>query len=502
LKITIVNPVRANLSEYNDLELIILKKQLTYINKSILFNIKKLKENQWLRSHKPYIFESRLNELNKKLRNCVVFQDIENGINWIRPGSIPYITGIEYTVENLIKYPKANPYIWRRPLEVVPYDYQTNAVSRLINGKHDSVEMATGTGKSLVLLMITQQLGLKTIIVTPSQSIFLELYKLFSYHLGDGKVGMYGDGKKDIKKPITIAIAKSLTTVKPDSKEYKFFQDKQVLCCDESHLIPSETLEKACHSVLNNIPYRFFVSATQTRSSDGAVELLQSIIGRTVLKLPIKEAIEQGYLCPLKFKIIKTNSLTPQLKKDPIENKRKHFLRNSNIAKLAAKIANINFTNNGQSTLILVEELQQIQMLIPLLKAPFSYIHATSNKEAAEYDLQSVDLETELEKFNKGDVKVLIGTKAISTGTNIYPQTITINWVGGSSEIVTKQGSIGRSTRLLEKSKYKEFHKPKKFVTIVDFNVDNNESCKYQLEKRIEFYKEVTEDIQVVNIIA
>jgi superfamily II DNA or RNA helicase len=206
--------------------------------------------------------------------------------------------------------------------------------------------------------------------------------------------------------------------------------------------------------------------------------------------MSISQAINQNYLCPLNFTILETFSPSTVSIKDAIENKRKHLLYNQEVAKLAELIANSKWINKQESTLILVEELVQIQSLAALLTVPFGYVHSASKKDAAEYGLEQVDSQEQVLRFNKGEIKVLIGTRAIATGTNLYPVHNCINWVGGSSEIITKQGAMGRSTRKLEISKFKDLHKPKPFCMIYDFNITNNIKLKNQLKKRIEWYEE------------
>lgn len=351
-------------------------------------------------------------------------------------------------------------------------------------------------GKSFILLMLAQQIGKDVVIVTPSKSIFMELMEEFQTRLGKTKVGGYGNGKKDIKKPITIAIGKSISMLKEGTKEYEFFAKKKALLVDESHTWAADKLEEVCHGVLANASRRFFVSATQTRG-DGTVKLLHSIIGETVLEMSIEEAIAKKYLCPLKFNVLSTYSPSTKYTKEALENKREHFLYNDNIAKYASKIANAKWRVNQESTLILVEELVQINKLTKLLEIPFTYIHSASKKEAAKNGLEKVDLKTELERFNNGDVKVLIGTKSIATGTNIYPTHNVINWVGGSSEIVTKQGTMGRSTRWMKK-KYQKKHKEKTHSEIWDFDVEGQPILQRMLKTRIKYYEETGQKVKVI----
>lgn len=486
MEIVIDNPTKARIVNITEENISKLSKALTYINTSISFQLKNHLKNRWWKKKDPITYGEKEEELRVKLKKCLLEHD---GSNYcIRPGLIPHIS-IKSTILNNIQYPDFRPLLWKNKPSFEPYPYQLEAVKKLLEVRHGNISLPTGCGKSYILLLLTKNMGLNTVIVTPSQSIFNELFTEFQEKLGKEMVGGYGDGHKDITKKITIAIGKSLTMLKSDSKTYDFFKNKQAMFIDESHLFAAEQLNNVCHGVLADVPYRAFVSATQTRN-DGTEKLLASIIGQNVLNVSLKDAINQGYLCPLKFAIIGTFSPDTREIKDPTKCKRAHFLYNQNIAEMAAKIANASWTMKQESTLVLVEELEQISMLQNLLKVPFAYVHSADKKKAATFGLEKVDLQDSVDRFNNGQVKVLIGTKAIATGTNIFPTFNVINWMGGSSEIVTKQGAMGRSTRKLELSKYKDFHVPKHFSMIYDFRIKGIPMLDKQLEKRVSFYKE------------
>jgi len=494
MEIILETPVKAKLLGTSD-EAERIKNALTYSSKTVEYQIKRHCDNHYWKSKNLSSWKEHLDKLKADLNKCLLWN--ENGHNYIRPGSIPYITQSATKIFNKLSYPEFKPLPWNKHPDFEPYRYQSDAVRELINAKHANISLPTGCGKSFILLMLARQMGLNTVVITPSQSIFNELLDEFEEKLGKKYVGGYGGGKKDINKKITIAIGKSLTMLKEDSEAHKFFSEKQAMFIDESHTFAAEQLEKVCHNVLKNVPYRFFVSATQTRN-DGTEKLLQSIIGRNVLEMDLEEAIRGKYLCPLHFKILNTYSVDSRSIKDPMKCKRAHFLYNKNIAKLVAQIANASWRTRQQSTLVLVEELIQIAMLKELLEVPFTYAHAGSKKDAEKFGLEKVKVKDEVLKFNKGEAKVLIGTKAIATGTNIYPTHNTANWVGGSSEIVTKQGAMGRSTRKLKGSKFEQLHVEKLYTTIFDFKVKGVPMLNKQLDKRISWYGEAGGQIKYV----
>jgi superfamily II DNA or RNA helicase len=489
MQIIIKTPTKAIIESSTAEEIEKLKKALTYTNSSVQFLLSKHRQNYRLKSSSPDYYYKQEKELLSQLRTCLLYRDRE-GNDWTFPGILPYLQS-KFNIEivrNEIVYPVFKPIEWKQKLEYTPYQYQLDSVSRFLTVKHGCVSLATGLGKSLILLMIARQVG-DCVIITPSKSIFLELVTLFEDSLGKDKVGMFGDGKKDITKPITIAIGKSLTMIKKDTPEYDFFSKKKALAADESHSWSADTLEEVCHGVLSEVPYRFFASGTQI-SNNGKSILLNSVIGKCIYDKNIGDGIKEGYLCPLNFKILEVASSSRSTKKDPLVVKREHFLRNENIAKKIAEIANACWSIRGESTLILVEELVQIEMLAKYLKVPFGYAHSGSKKDAGEFGLETVKPHEQVLRFNMGEIKVLCGTRCVSTGTNIYAQSHCHNWVGGSSPIAVYQGGMGRNTRILANSKFKQYHKPRSCVYVYDYRIKGNELLNKHLEKRIECYEE------------
>lgn len=488
MQITIKTPCKAYLSDISNAELEILTKQLTFSRTDIAFLLQKHNANRWFKSGDPKGWNTRLKELQEQINQSLVFSDQEGF--YIRPGSIPYIKKLNISqVTSEIKHPSFKPIEFENPLPYVPYDYQLNSVQELLRLGHGNIEVGTGLGKTTILLLLAKILGIQTVVVTPSKSIFNELLTFFKFHLGSNVVGGYGDGKKEINKLVTIAIGRSLSNLKPNTKEVVFFKKTQAICVDEAHTWGANELERVCHEIFETTPYRFFVSGTQTRGN-GTKKLLQSIIGKNVLTMDVKEGIEGGYLSPLEFKVLPVISSCSSDIKDPNECKRVHFLYNDEVAQISAKIANASWLVNKQQTLILVQELHQISHIAKYLKIPYSYVFAGTDKDGRQWGLTTVKLQQQVDSFNEGKTHVLIGTKSIFTGTNIYPTHNTINWIGGKSEVEVKQGPIGRSTRLLHTSKYQDLHTPKNKCIIFDFDVTNVDLLRKQLEQRIKFYKE------------
>lgn len=495
MKLTISSPIKAFISECGDVELSSLKRALTYTNTSVQHLIKRHYSNFHWKSRNLLTWQAHLEGLQKDLKKCLVFE--EDGKPYIRPGSIPYLTDFNLDVVNEINYPTPKKIPWLKPLPFNLHPYQERSCIKLPEEKHGNGSLTTGSGKSSIILKICREMGLNTCIVAPGKGIFNELVERFEVHFGKKYVGTFGDGKKKLDKKFTIAIGDSIANIKPDSPEYKFFSNLDVLIVDESHTFGSESLETICHGVLANIPYRFFLSATQERN-DGGLPLLQSIIGKTVCELGTAEAIEKGYICNHDFRIVSIESSNPSFQEsDPLAQKRAHFLNNRNIAQFIAKLGNGMAAAQGKQTLVLCEELSQLSMLIPLLTVPYALAHSEKRKaRLEELGLEKVNVAESIEKFNKNEVKILVTTSCCHVGVNIFPTHNTFNWVGGSSSIKTKQSSVGRSVRFGHSNPWADKCVPKDKATIWDFDIENNDTMKRHLDSRIECYKDSGTEIR------
>jgi superfamily II DNA or RNA helicase len=498
MKITVVHPSRA-IVEATDGELTQLRKELTYANTAIAHDMKRHHNNIWMRRKNPEGWQAALDELKRRAKRTLISE--EEGQLWIRPGNIPYLLSQNLQIDNNVVYPLPKKVAWKNMLPFKLHAYQEESWKKLLAAKHANVELCTGAGKSAIILQLCRETGLRTAIVAPSKSIFNELLEKFEHHFGKGMVGRFGDGKKVLGKRFTVCISDSITNIKQGSEEWDFFSSLECLMVDESHTFAAETLETISYGVLANIPYRFFFSGTQTRG-DGTEKLLQSIIGQTVHVLTTREAVEGGFICPHDYRIVNIESSNPNYNdQDILRMKRGHFLKNRNICAFVAKLANAEATLRRRQTLVLVEELEQIAMLVPLLTVPYAIAHSEKKAQRLqELGIDKVIPNESVEKFNKSEALVLIGTSCIATGTNIYANHHTVNWVGGASEIKTKQGAVGRSVRLYEHNPWKTKCVPKTNCTIWDFDVYDVDTMKRHLEQRLIFYSDSGSEIRMIKL--
>lgn len=470
-----------------------MKAHLTYVNTSAMFQKQKIEKNFRWKQRDPMTWREALDEARAKVKNSLVFFDGTD--HYVRPASIAYLPE-ECRVKNEIEYPAPKPLKWKVPIPFEPYPYQVSIIDRLLEEKHGCVSAATGTGKTLCIMTIAQRLGLKTVIAVPTASIFNEMLQSLTLHLGKDLVGGLGDGKKDFKKQIVVAIYRSLSLAKPDTPVYEELSKAKVWIGDESHVIGAPTLEKISNDLFSETPYRFFFSGTQVRG-DGTDKLLQSVIGRQVFEITTAEAIKGGYICDHSFKVVCLKSSDPHAPSDdPLQTKRIHYLYNDNIADFVTKLCEASVPN--KKILVLVDEVEQVVMLAKRMKVPFAYAIGSPDQRLKDMGLPPMTPAEAVELFDQNKYQVLVGTSCISIGTNIYSMHITVNWQGSGSEVRSKQGAVGRSVRLLHKSKYASINPPKTHVTIVDFDVYDIPQLKSSLNDRVEYYKQSGTKIEFI----
>jgi superfamily II DNA or RNA helicase len=388
-------------------------------------------------------------------------------------------------VEVRVTYPPAKRLPWATPDPRTPYEYQSGAKENLLEAKHGSVEIATGLGKSLIILHLAKELGLKTVIMAPTTSIAKQLHKEFVQFLGKKYVGQYFGGKKEPKKQFIVAVSNSLTLVEPDHEHWGLLRETQVFIADESHQCAAETLAKVCHQLFDQVPYRFFFSATQLRQ-DGLALLLEGIIGPVVYSKTLREGVDEGYLAKPIFTMVETESDSRYSGSDVNNMTREHLFYNPKVNATAGDIAN-GFCAQGKQVLILIDEVEQFAYLLPHLRHKVGFAHGPltkDNKSKVPPEHQDSDPTDLVAQFNAGTLPILVGTSCISCGTDVKNNKATLNLQGGKSEVAVRQGAIGRSTR-------KQASINKTNCHIIDFDVTNIEVVhKHALEREAIFDQE------------
>jgi ATP-dependent helicase IRC3 len=478
-------PTTCRFVEPDEQKRALVRAALTYTNKSVDYQIRQLKNARWFDAEQQ---QDRLAELQEARRVCLLTEEGDSCVTYA--GLANTVDGIIHQgVERFVLYPSANTIPWA---EVPPplRPYQQDTVDIFLRYKHAAAEMATGLGKSYIILHLAKNLGLKTIVMAPTTSIADQLYADFIRYLGKKYVGRFYGGKKDSSKLFTVAIHASLARIPGDSPDFLAFSAVQVFIADESHLTPAATLQSVCMGLASKAPYRFFLSGTQLRA-DGSDLLLRGITGPILKRMTVVDGVEQGYLAAPRFRIFPMTSCDSYTSSDPLKMTQRHFYYNQAIIRKATALVNYAVTRMNHQVLIFIDEIEQFRDIAPHLAAQYRFAHGPLTKANLQYVPEAhrdSDNSKIVADFNAGKFPVLIGTSAIGMGTDIRPVKTIVNLTGGKSEVQIRQ-LVGRGTRKVE---------GKTECMVFDFDVVNVPMLHRHAEERMVVYEDIYPDVEVI----
>ena len=482
-------PSLVQIPQLDGIQLDSLRQSLSYTDKKAVFTYNKFKKNgHWfLSKNGAEAYEERLLELKNDSKKSLLFQN-DDGTFWTYSGLAEYLSGkLRQPAVSKIEYPKPKMIPWKQLPTHSMRPYQSQMVDKLMEARHGGIEVATGLGKSLSILHLVKNYGLKSIVMAPSVSIAKQLLKDFKAAFGIKYVGQFFGGKKEYKKKFVIAVGASLTRVEPETEAWKYLSQTEVFVADEAHLCPATTLVKVCFGLMESSPYRFFFSATQMRN-DGLDLLLQAITGPIVFKMSARDGVDEGFLAKPIFSMVSLESANPYRSDDPNAMTRKHLLYNPYIAEYIARIANL-MAKNNKPTLILIDEVEQFGTIFPYLNYKTGFAHGPlneDNKVKVPEPFWKSDNTKLVQDFNDNKLPILVGTSCISTGTDTKAVEFLIYWQGGKSEIKVKQ-AIGRGTRIVP---------GKKVFQVLDFDVVNIRPLHRHAMERRKIYNDLYGGIQ------
>lgn len=267
---------------------------------------------------------------------------------------------------------RALPIVNITPVEsnVGHYQSQVDAVLAALARHQGTIAMPTGSGKSRVIRLLAETLGLKTLVVVPSIEIKRQLSELLQYTKG--------------------VIVENI-----DSKALQTLSDFDCLIIDEAHHVAAKTYQKLNRTVWKGIYYRFFLTATPFRSNEEENLLFEGIAGPCIYRLSYQDAVDKGYIVPIEAYYI-------DVKKQKTEAEGwaqvysklvvKNTPRNHQIATLLTSLH-----SSKKSTLCLVKEVSHGEKLSELTGLPFC---SGKDEDSRKY----------ISRFNKGEISVLIAT--------------------------------------------------------------------------------------------
>ncbi len=258
-----------------------------------------------------------------------------------------------------------------------PYYYQLQAVEAVRQYDHGILRLPTGSGKTLLMALMTAELGKSTIIYVIGKDLLYQIHKLLS-SLFDQEIGLIGDGICEIRDLNVASIWTIGQALGLNKKHISYehdeegmtdpqkYQDiKQMLATakvhifDECHVAACKTIQTIAENI--NPEHIYGMSASPWRD-DGADLLIECVLGKKIVDISASLLIEQGYLVKPIIKFIPV-SADPSLNKKQYQTVYKNYVvnnpqRNSYVVKGAQKLV-----EQGYQTLVLYNSVAHGKLL-------------------------------------------------------------------------------------------------------------------------------------------
>ena len=439
-----------------------LKTSMSYTDKSKEYQLKRMRGNPFQRN------SGLIKKLEKEVE-CSLIKELSGG-------HVTFNSGLSYQIESVAgiqiedRRAETGPTI-SLPWKKKPFNlrtYQKEAVDICVDNWRGVINFATGLGKTLTAVHLLRKLKRKGLIVVPSESIAKQFYNELCSAYGEDRIGYYGGGKKKIKD-ITVGIAASVIRNVDVFKEAGL----GVIIFDEVHHIAANTFYEISTG-LGETGRIYGLTATDYRS-DGKDILITAGCGPVIIKKDIKWGISQGFLAKPKFIIKEVYTQGSDYRGDKLKNYKAHVLNDHNM-KQQIEADMKKYMDQGKSVLCLVAEVAHGEELSKNLGIPFAQ---GKDKKSQSY----------VNQLNTGKITGLVGTGGkVGEGTDTKRVDVLIiaNFMASKGPVVQ---AVGRGLRI---------YGNKKECIVCDYIPAGSDMLVRHARQRISYYKEITDDIQVI----
>ena len=316
--------------------------------------------------------------------------------------------------------------------------------------KEGYIKLPTGSGKTVIFSELVDALGLKTLIVVPTQILLEQTEKELDHFTEDFDIGKFYAHAKELDKDNLLTTYQSLVLgVRDGSIDPSKYQ---CLILDEAHKALGEGRTDIIKQFNGAIKIGF--TATPTYSEDRNVK---NLLDTEIYSIPIKEAVEGGLICGFSVILVQTNvnlsevkvTTTGEYNQDDLEKAVNIEARNKAGVEIYKKMF------DGERAVVYcsgVEHAKKISELFNEQGVSAAYISGYQNKD----ERQKI-----IDDFKEGKIKVICNADILIEGFNEKRASVCINLRPTLSRVVTEQRG-GRVLRLNEDN-------PDKIGKIVDF---------------------------------
>jgi len=348
---------------------------------------------------------------------------------------------------------------------ITPRNDQVIAVKNCVRAKRGLIASATGTGKTVIISLLVQNLPGNCLIFVNTKTLLSQTQRTIEALTGEN-VGLVGGGQAVFNR-ITVCTIQSASKLDPD-----WLTNLNSVIVDECHHVSA----KSFYNTLNLIPalYRFGFSADPTDSSrlkvnsDFNALKIEGVFGPCIHTFTTEYATKNDILAKAEVRIL-------PLKVSNLESATYAVAYGETVlnSKLNEMVIEVCQQHKGEQCLILVKTIAHGKALKKSIAA------ATGQRVEFLAGADSNDLrESVIADFKAGTLTCLIGSNIFKEGVDLPSVDVMINAAG---DVAPTKQRIGRAVR-------KKYGKANT-VVVYDFYIKGNPYLQGHSDKRLLIYK-------------
>lgn len=364
------------------------------------------------------------------------------------------------------------------------YDYQKEAIWKMIEAKYGILKATTGSGKTVIGVSLIKALRRRALWICHTADLLKQSMERASVCIDPKWMGTITEGKTNVGVGVTFATVQTLSRL--DLTQYRDYWD--VVIVDEVHRCSSSaTSYTQYEKVLNHLAARRKIGLTATpERSDGLIKATFALIGKVVYEIP-EESIADKVM-GVKIRKVETDADIADecLNTDGTINYTKligHLTTDYERNKLIARKI---MENKGHSCLILSDRLEQLKAIRNLLPYEMQedsvYIDGKMQSKKAK-----AEREQSLENMRQGKKKYLFASVSLCKEGLDIPclDRLFLASPVKYSAIITQ--AVGRIRRTSE---------GKETPVVIDFVDSNIGFCQGAWKKRCTSYRKMGAEIE------
>lgn len=364
------------------------------------------------------------------------------------------------------------------------YDYQKEAVLKMMAAKYGILKATTGSGKTQMGIALIRALRRRALWLCHTADLLNQSRDRALQYMDENLIGTITEGKVNIGVGVTFATVQTMANL--ELTQYRDYWD--VVIVDECHRVSSSaTSFTRYEKVLNHLSARHKIGLTATpERSDGLIKATYALIGKVAWEVPDESVADR--VMGVKVRRLDTSVELDEemcLNDDGtinyvklIEYLTTHEGRNKQIAK---EIMN----NKGHSCLILSERLNQLETIRAMLPYEMQEESAFINGKMQSKKAK-VEREQALEDMRTGKKKYLFASYSLAKEGLDVPilDRLFLASPAKFSSVITQ--AVGRIRRTSE---------GKETPVVLDFVDEDIGYCERAFKERCRSYRKMNAEI-------